>query len=216
MKLVVTAIALSLFTGLFSGAAARERVEEPAFTVLGSPAGLEIRQYGPRIAAETTVTGRNEKARNDGFGRLAGYIFGGNTTRTSIAMTAPVAQASEQRAKASEKIAMTAPVGQTPDGAGAWRIQFIMPSQYTLDTLPVPKDPSVRLVALAPETYAVLRFSGSTGDKAVSERKAELLRRLDGSGWRAEGEPVAWFYDPPWRLPSQRRNEVAVQVVRAR
>jgi hypothetical protein len=209
MKLVVTAIALSLFTGLFSGAAARERVEEPAFTVLGSPAGLEIRQYGPRIAAETTVTGRNEKARNDGFGRLAGYIFGGNTTRTSIAMTAPVAQASE-------KIAMTAPVGQTPDGSGAWRIQFIMPSQYTLDTLPVPKDPSVRLVALEPETYAVLRFSGSTGDKAVRERKAELLRRLDGSGWRAEGEPVAWFYDPPWRLPSQRRNEVAVQVVRAR
>jgi hypothetical protein len=209
MKLVVTAIALSLFTGLFSGAAARERVEEPAFTVLGSPAGLEIRQYGPRIAAETTVTGRNEKARNDGFGRLAGYIFGGNTTRTSIAMTAPVAQASE-------KIAMTAPVGQTPDGSGAWRIQFIMPSQYTLDTLPIPRDPSVRLVAIEPETFAVLRFSGSTGDKAVAAQKAELLRRLAGSGWRAEGEPVAWFYDPPWRLPSQRRNEVAVQVVRAR
>jgi hypothetical protein len=198
MKLVVTAIALSLFTGLFSGAAARERVEEPAFTVLGSPAGLEIRQYGPRIAAETTVTGRNEKARNDGFGRLAGYIFGGNTTRTSIAMTAPVAQASE-------KIAMTAPVGQTPDGSGAWRIQFIMPSQYTLDTLPIPRDPSVRLVAIEPETFAVLRFSGSTGDKAVAAQKAELLRRLAGSGWRA---------DPPWRLPSQRRNEVAVQVVR--
>jgi hypothetical protein len=180
MKLVVTAIALSLFTGLFSGAAARERVEEPAFTVLGSPAGLEIRQYGPRIAAETTVTGRNEKARNDGFGRLAGYIFGGNTTRTSIAMTAPVAQASE-------KIAMTAPVGQTPDGSGAWRIQFIMPSQYTLDTLPIPRDPSVRLVAIEPETFAVLRFSGSTGDKAVAAQKAELLRRLAGSGWRARG-----------------------------
>ena len=208
MKLMVAAIALTFLTGLFSGATARERVEEPAFTVLASPAGLEIRQYGPRIAAETTVTGRTEKARSDGFGRLAGYIFGGNTTRTSIAMTAPVAQASE-------KIAMTAPVGQTPDGSGAWRIQFIMPGEYTLETLPVPKDPSVRLVALEPETFAVLRFSGSTGDKAVSERKAELLQRLTGSGWRAQGETVAWFYDPPWRLPSQRRNEVAVQVVRA-
>ena len=207
MKPLVTAIALTLLTGLFSGAAARERVEEPAFTVLESPAGLEIRQYGPRIAAETTVTGSDERARNAGFRRLAGYIFGGNTTRTSIAMTAPVAQASE-------KIAMTAPVGQTPDGAGAWRIQFIVPSQYSLDSLPTPKDPSVRLVALAPETFAVLRFSGSTRDEAVSARKAELLQRLAGSGWRAEGEPVAWFYDPPWRLPSQRRNEVAVQVVR--
>lgn len=207
MKPLVTAIALTLLAGLFSGAAARERVEEPAFTVLESPAGLEIRQYGPRIAAETTVTGSDERARNAGFRRLAGYIFGGNTTRTSIAMTAPVAQASE-------KIAMTAPVGQTPDGAGAWRIQFIMPSQYSLDSLPTPKDPSVRLVALEPEAFAVLRFSGSTRDEAVSARKAELLQRLAGSGWRADGDPVAWFYDPPWRLPSQRRNEVAVRVTR--
>lgn len=208
MKPVVTAIALTFLTGLFSGAAAREKVEEPAFSLLDSPAGLEIRQYGPRIAAETTVTGQDEQARSAGFRRLAGYIFGGNTTRTSIAMTAPVAQASE-------KIAMTAPVAQTPDGAGAWRIQFIMPSQYSLDTLPAPKDPSVRLVALEPETFAVLLFSGSTRDEAVNARKAELLRRLAGTDWRPAGEPVAWFYDPPWRLPSQRRNEVAVLVTRA-
>lgn len=208
MKPVVTAIALTFLTGLFSGAAAREKVEEPAFSLLDSPAGLEIRQYGPRIAAETTVTGQDEQARSAGFRRLAGYIFGGNTTRTAIAMTAPVAQASE-------KIAMTAPVAQTPDGAGAWRIQFIMPSQYSLDTLPAPKDPSVRLVALEPETFAVLLFSGSTRDEAVNARKAELLRRLAGTDWRPAGEPVAWFYDPPWRLPSQRRNEVAVLVTRA-
>ena len=208
MKPVVTAIALTFLTGLFSGAAAREKVEEPAFSVLDSPAGLEVRQYGPRIAAETTVTGQDEQARSAGFRRLAGYIFGGNTTRTSIAMTAPVAQASET-------IAMTAPVAQTPDGAGAWRIQFIMPSEYSLEALPAPKDPSVRLVALEPETFAVLRFSGSTGDEAVNARKAELLGLLAGTGWRPAGEPVAWFYDPPWRLPSQRRNEVAVLVARA-
>lgn len=208
MKPVVTAIALTFLSGLFSGAAAREQVEEPAFTVVESPAGLEIRQYGPRIAAETTVTGQDEQARSAGFRRLAGYIFGGNTTRTSIAMTAPVTQASE-------KIAMTAPVVQTPDGAGAWRIQFIMPSQYSLEALPTPNDPSVRLVAVEPETFAVLRFSGSTRDEAVNARKAELLQRLGETGWRAAGEPVAWFYDPPWRLPSNRRNEVAVLVTRA-
>ncbi len=208
MRLVVTAIALTFLTGLFSGAAARESVEEPAYSVVDTTAGLEIRQYGPRIAAETTVTGQDEQARSAGFSRLAGYIFGGNTTRTSIAMTAPVVQASE-------KIAMTAPVAQAPDGGGAWRIQFIMPSQYSLDSLPTPKDPTVRLVAIEPETFAVLRFTGSTRDEAVNTRKAELLRRLAETGWRATGEPVAWFYDPPWRLPSQRRNEVAVLVTRA-
>jgi hypothetical protein len=208
MKLLVTAIALTFLSGLFSGATARERVEEPAFSVIETPAGLEIRQYGPRIAAETTVTGPDEKARSAGFRRLAGYIFGGNASRASIAMTAPVTQASE-------KIAMTAPVTQTPDGAGAWRIQFIMPSEYSLDTLPTPKDPSVRLVALEPETFAVLRFSGSIRDEAITARKAELQRRVIETGWRPVGEPVAWFYDPPWRLPSNRRNEVAVRVTRA-
>jgi hypothetical protein len=90
-----------------------------------------------------------------------------------------------------------------------------MPSEYSLDTLPTPKDPSVRLVALEPETFAVLRFSGSIRDEAITARKAELQRRVIETGWRPVGEPVAWFYDPPWRLPSNRRNEVAVRVTRA-
>jgi len=208
MKPLVTAIALTFLTGLFSGADAREKVEEPAFSVVDRPAGLEVRQYGRRIVAETTVTGRDEQARSAGFRRLAGYIFGGNTSRASIAMTAPVAQASE-------KIAMTAPVGQAPDADGAWRIQFTMPGSYRLEDLPTPKDPAVRLVALEPQTYAVLRFSGSTRDAAVAARKAELLDRLAGGRWQVRSDPVAWFYDPPWRLPSNRRNEVAVIVTPA-
>lgn len=208
MKPLMTAIAMTFLAGLFSGAVARERVEEPPFTLVDSPAGLEIRQYGPRIAAETTVSGQDEGARSAGFRRLAGYIFGGNSSRASIAMTAPVTQSSET-------IAMTAPVTQAPDGAGTWRIQFIMPGRYSLDELPVPRDPTVRLTPLEPQTFAVLRFSGSTGAAAVNARKAELLARLAGTGWTATTEPVAWFYDPPWRWPSQRRNEVAVPVAPA-
>ena len=69
--------------------------------------GLEIRNYGPRIAAETTVFGDEDKALSDGFRRLAGYIFGGNHGSAKIAMTAPVARQSGQ------KIAMTAPVSKT-------------------------------------------------------------------------------------------------------
>jgi hypothetical protein len=62
------------------------------------------------------------------------------------------------------------------------------------------------------EELAVLRFSGSTGAAAVAAREAELARVLEGSPWRAAGEPVALFYDPPWTLPFLRRNEVAVRV----
>jgi hypothetical protein len=138
---------------------------------------------------------------------VAGYIFGGNRAAAKIAMTAPVAQAA-----ASERIAMTAPVAQSAAGPGRWTVRFFMPAQWTLATLPVPNDPAVRLVEVPGETMAVLRFTGDRGATAVAARQAELLRGLAGTAWAPQGEPVAWFYDPPWTLPWLRRNEVAVPV----
>ena len=195
------------------GATASSATEQPVYSVVEKSGAAEIRQYGPRPAAEVTVTGREESARNDGFSKVAGFIFGGNTAKASIAMTAPVVQASAGR---SEKIAMTAPVVQSADSSGVWRIQFIMPAKYTRGTLPVPTDPDVRVVEVPAETYAVIRFSGSRDGKAVSRRTAELITAIGTSGWRTTGQPVAWFYDPPWTLPAFRRNEVAVTVERAR
>src|SRR5690349_4822988 len=68
--------------------------EEPHF--IGTPLGdaVELRQYGPRIAAETTVTDDEERARSIGFRRLANYIFGANYRNETMKMTAPVAQQS--------------------------------------------------------------------------------------------------------------------------
>ena len=203
---------LGLVMAMF-GATASRATEQPAYSVVERTGAVEIRQYGPRLAAEATVSGREEAARNEGFRKVAGFIFGGNTARASIAMTAPVVQASAGR---SEQIAMTAPVVQSADPSGAWRIQFIMPAKYTRATLPVPTDPAVRIIDVPAETYAVIRFSGSRDGKAVSRRTAELTTALAAGGWRATGQPVAWFYDPPWTLPAFRRNEVAMTVERAR
>jgi len=202
---------LSGFLGLVlavGGAPGRASVEEPRYDVVQRLGDVEIRRYGPRIAAEATVSGAEEQARNAGFRKVAGYIFGGNRTRTSIAMTAPVVQS----AAASQKIAMTAPVAVARSTGDAWTIQFIMPASYRMDTLPTPTDPAVRLRELPPQTYAVLRFSGSRAPQAMARRTVDLSARLDGSPWRAAGQPVAWFYDPPWTLPALRRNEVAVPV----
>jgi hypothetical protein len=187
----------------------REGTEEPHFSVVARVGAVEIRQYGPRIAAETAVADDEEGARSVGFRRLAGYIFGANQGGTKIAMTAPVAQQG-----AGTKIAMTAPVGQAQNADGAWVIRFYMPAEWTLALLPQPRDPLVHLVQVPGETMAVLRFSGDRGPKAVEERQAALLKALDGSGWHADGAAMAWFYDPPWTLPWLRRNEVAVQVER--
>ena len=205
----------SLISGVALGACSvvgiRSGTEEPSYQVLAHVGSVEIREYAARIAAETTAPGSEESSRSAGFRRLAGYIFGANHARAEIAMTAPVAQADA----GSAKIAMTAPVAQQGGPGGEWTIRFFMPAKYTMETLPAPNDPQVRLVAVPAETMAVYRFSGSTGPQAVADARRTLLSRLDGSAWKAVGEPVAWFYDPPWTLPPLRRNEVAVPVSRA-
>lgn len=211
MKSKLAAVAAALLTSACSTVGVRSGTEEPAFTEVARVGAVEIRTYGERIAAQTVVTGSSEAARNRGFQRLAGYIFGGNTARTSIAMTAPVAQAGDGR---SQSIAMTAPVAQGAVGQDRWTIQFFMPSEYTMASLPVPRDPAVVLAVVPAETYAVLRFSGLGSARAVAEKEAELDAALTGSGWAAAGDPVVWFYDPPWTLPPLRRNEVAVRVTR--
>ena len=182
--------------------------EEPRYTSEKVTHGLEIRNYGPRIAAETTVFGDEDKALSDGFRRLAGYIFGGNHGNAKIAMTAPVARQSGQ------KIAMTAPVSKTSGADGGSVVRFFMPAGWTMDTLPEPNDDAVSLVTVPPETVAVLRFTGDRGSAAVAARTTELLDALKDTAFEPTGTPVGWFYDPPWTLPFRRRNEVAVPVAR--
>ena len=166
---------------------------------------VEIRRYGPRIAAETTVYADDEAARSTGFRRLAGYIFGGNHRNTKIAMTAPVAQQNE-------KIAMTAPVSQATGPDGGSVIRFFMPAKWSFATLPEPDDEAVRLVEVPGETVAVLKFSGDRAPAAIDERTEELLQTLRDKGLEPAGAVVAWFYDPPWTVPFRRRNEVAVPI----
>ena len=215
MKTKLIAIAAALMATACSTVGVRSGTEEPAFIEVERVGVIEIRTYGERIAAQTVVTGTSEAARNRGFQRLAGYIFGGNTAQTSIAMTAPVAQATGgDAAGRSQSIAMTAPVAQGAVGEDRWTIQFFMPSEYTMASLPVPRDPSVVLAVVPAETYAVLRFSGVGSAQTVTQKEAELEAALVGSAWTRVGDPVVWFYDPPWTLPPLRRNEVAVRVTR--
>ena len=123
----------------------RVGTEEPQYTRHQLTGDVEIRSYGPRIAAETTVIDDEDRARNIGFRRLAGYIFGNNRREQTISMTAPVSQ---QSTRGGEQIAMTAPVVQSPRADRGWVIRFFMPSKWTVEALPAPTDDQVRLVTV--------------------------------------------------------------------
>ncbi len=194
-------------------------VEQAPYQVVRHIGPVEIRSYGPRLAAEVVAGGGEIGARSAGFRQVAAYIFGANRSRATVAMTAPVSQSMSQSVSqpaGSAAIAMTAPVDQAPaaegEGDGRWRIRFFMPAKYTRDTLPEPTDPGVHIVTVPAQTVAVLRYSGIPTAAAARDAGARLVAALNGSGLRPEGAVMGWFYDPPWTLPPLRRNEAAVAV----
>ncbi len=71
--------------------------DEPAYSVELKDGDFEIRRYAPLLAAEVTVTGERSAAINQGFRLLADFIFGNNTARKKIDMTAPVTQQPSER-----------------------------------------------------------------------------------------------------------------------
>jgi hypothetical protein len=209
IRLVVGAL-MTVFLGLGGGGvmAKTVEVEQPFYEVLAAVGSIEIRQYGPRLAAETDMgPGAGIEAEQESsFMRLAAYIFGQNRRGPEVAMTAPVSV--EQ---VTAPIAMTAPVAMEPDERGRV-MRFFMPAEYTLETLPRPGDNRVRIVTVPAQTLAVLHFSGEADDEQVAEQKMELLRGLIGSNWEPVSEPGFFGYDPPLTPPEQRRNEVFVEV----
>ena len=184
-------------------------VETPPYKTVVRDGDYELRDYPALVVAEVTVDGEQKTAANKGFRLLAAYIFGANRKRQDIAMTAPVAQQ-----PAGEKIAMTAPVAQAPGAAGTWVVRFTMPSQWTLQTLPVPDNPAVTLRNTKPARFAVLRFSGLARPDDVRQRSAELLAWTKARKLRIAGPVSLAQYNPPWTLWFLRRNEVMVEVAR--
>jgi hypothetical protein len=181
-------------------------VEEPAFHLVLQDGAFEIRDYPALAVAEVTVSGEQKEAASKGFRLLAGYIFGGNRRKQSIAMTAPVAQE-----LTSEKITMTAPVTQKRT-AGDWVVRFTMPSSYSLETLPEPSDAKVRLRLASPARFAVIRFTGLARPDGVAAKTAELSAWMQHRHLRHAGPAALAQYNPPWTLWFMRRNEVTIPI----
>ncbi|MGD9055453.1 MAG: heme-binding protein [Desulfobacterales bacterium] len=181
-------------------------IEKAKYQVVESDKNFELRQYAPHIVAETFVAGDFEAVGNVGFRRLYDYINGNNVKNQNIAMTAPVTQEAE-----SEKIAMTAPVTQEKS-QGRWRITFLMPAEYTMDTLPKPLDGLVQLKEEPGYLMAAIRYSGTWSQKRFEKNKALLQAAITKRGLKPVGQPVWARYDPPFMPWFLRRNEVLIRV----
>jgi hypothetical protein len=179
-------------------------IEEPKYTLIEKREGYEIREYASYIVAEVEVEGDMRTAMTSGFRQLAGYIFGGNTTKSSIAMTVPVMDTT----KTSESIAMTAPVMDTLSSSGKRIVAFTMPSEYTFETLPKPSNANIRFRRVEKSRKAVLRYTWYATEARVAAKKKTLRELLTRDGYTVKGEIISAQYNPPLSFPLLRRNEV--------
>jgi hypothetical protein len=180
-------------------------IEKPSYRVVERREAFEVREYAPYLVAETVVGGSREEAGNAGFRILAGYIFGKNRGEKKIAMTAPVTQAEPA------KIAMTAPVAQAGE-EGRWTIQFMMPSAYTLETLPEPLDAAISFRVVPARRVAAHGYSGTWSTSRYEEHLATLRAALAAAGLATVGEPVWARYDPPFMPWFLRTNEILLEL----
>jgi hypothetical protein len=204
MKLVVIVVAVLFLALVCSRAMA---VEEPSYKVLKVFDEFEIRQYPPYIVAETVVKGSAESAGNSAFSRLAGYIFGENQGGNSIAMTAPVAQ---MPVRLDER----QPVTQTRQNGdqGDYLVQFAMPAEMTMQTLPKPNDSRVVLREMPERKLAVIKYSGRWTEDQYLGQLQKLQQALQQKGLNWQGEPVWARYNSPWMPAFMRRNEIFLQI----
>jgi hypothetical protein len=193
---------LVLVVALLTTPMRTQAIEEPDYEVVRRLDGVEIRQYAPYVVAEVLVAGPADKAGNQAFPILAGYIFGKNRGEKRFAMTAPVTQVA-----APVKLEMTAPVTQAA-APGGYVVQFVLPKGVTLASAPEPLDPQVRLREVPASKVAAISFSGFWSQANYDEHLAKLTTALRAADVAWAGEPVYSRYNAPFTPWFMRRNEI--------
>lgn len=183
---------------------------EPEYSVTQQDELFEVREYDTLVVVETVVDASFDDAGGVAFRRLFGYISGDNQSAVEIAMTAPV-MAADESTPVGEEIAMTAPVTGQQTALG-WRYAFVLPSDYTLATAPLPGNPEVRLEQVSARKVAVVRYSGSWTEENYTRNVQLLQQWMSQNQLEADSLPRVAGYDPPWTLPFLRRNEVMIDI----
>jgi hypothetical protein len=167
-------------------------VEQLSYEILKKTGSIEIRQYNSFLIAKVDGYG------DGGFNILFQFISGKNSATSEISMTAPVI---------SQEIEMTAPV--LSEGGS---IAFVMPSKYSMKSVPKPVDDRINIVEIPKRTIAVLRFSGRWSNSSFNKKSKQLLNHLGKEKIKTIGTIFSMRYSSPFTPWFLRRNEVAIKV----
>lgn len=172
--------------------------EEPKYKIIESTDIYEIREYGDRLAVEIEYS--NE---DSGFRYLFNYISGKNKSSEKVKMTVPVTQ--------SAKIDMTSPVTQSTQD-GIMKMQFFLPSKFTLENAPQPTNERVNLVMIKKDIYAVISYSGRLTNQNYFKNYKKLINHLTKDGLDFIEPAIRATFNGPFTLPIFRRNEIMIKI----
>jgi hypothetical protein len=169
--------------------------DEPRYHILDMDDEKEIRQYDRMTIASVTLFGNYEKVINEGYYKLAAYLFGENALNLEMPVSTPILE---------EKV------------QNGWVISFILPKGMTMASAPTPHDLSIIISEIPRRKVAVIWYTGGNNLKRVNEKSAELYRwLLSQAHYSPQGKMLVAQYDSPSTLDFFRRNELQVEVAKA-
>ena len=169
-------------------------IETPEYKLLKKHGKIEIREYQSMAVAVTWVQQPYNPALNEGFRRIASYIFGGNDQEMEIAMTAPVISTRVENEEETHEIL------------------FVMPREHQFDKLPRPNLQSVQLEERRLSKVAVISFGGWATSERATYYEQQLKEEVEKLGLEIYGEYMVAQYNSPWAIPPFRKNEIIIQV----
>lgn len=167
--------------------------ERQKYKFLQSFKSFELRRYEPCVVAEVEMNADYKSAGSGAFRYLFNYISKGNSSSTSIAMTAPVI-ATTQSSISTEK----------------WKISFVMPAGSKLEELPQPLDSKVKMVALGAQECVSISFKGRATDRDVEKYEKQLRGLAESEGIELTGETRINRFDPPFKPGFMQYNEIVI------
>ena len=185
MKLILFSVTIILIFSIYKNSTAQSK--ENHYTVIKKIDNIEIRDYKKLIYV--SYTPKNTSDRNNSFRNVAGYIFGGNKTKTKIDMTSPVV------VKFHNKNEMA----------------FIMPEEFTISNLPKPENKNLSIYEESSNIKACIQYSGYSNEKQEKKYIKILQEELKKNNIEHKNDFELLVYNSPYQFVN-RRNEIVVSI----
>jgi hypothetical protein len=193
MKTAIIIISILLLTVIIQIYISRstQQTEQYSYKVIKNYDKFEIRKYDSALFSSVKLSKKGYKeSSSEGFGILAGYIFGNNESNEKIAMTSPVMME----------------LGDTS------KMMFMVPKNKNLENLPNPKNIKIVFEKQEEKIFAAIRFDGWADDEKIEKYKSILRDELEKEKINFVNKFLFLGYNPPYEVMN-RRNEVVVELI---